>query len=70
MLPVVFKAHNGKTQQLAVESVTFNMQGMSAFYTVGKGSDEENLKVIARAHELGVTLMDTADVYGLGKNEQ
>lgn len=43
---------------------------MSAFYTAGTSSEEESLKTITRASELGVTMLDTADIYGLGKNEQ
>lgn len=44
---------------------------MSAFYTAGgSGTEEECLKTIARANELGVTMLDTADMYGFGKNEQ
>lgn len=34
---------------------------MSAFYTAGESSSEEsNLRVIAHAHELGITMLDTA----------
>jgi aryl-alcohol dehydrogenase-like predicted oxidoreductase len=43
---------------------------MSAFYTTDAQPEDESLKTIARARELGVTMMDTADIYGLGKNEQ
>ena len=43
---------------------------MSAFYTTEAQPEEESLKTIARALELGITLMDTADVYGGGKNER
>jgi len=35
--------------------------GMSAFYSAGgKTTEEENLKVIAHAAELGITMLDTA----------
>lgn len=44
--------------------------GMSDFYKMGEASEEESLATIARAEELGVTLLDTADIYGQGKNEQ
>lgn len=35
-------------------------QGMSDFYKMGEASEEESLATIARAEELGVTLLDTA----------
>jgi len=41
--------------------------GMSEFY--GSSDDTESLRTLARALELGVTLFDTADTYGLGHNE-
>ena len=42
--------------------------GMSAWY--GPTDDEESIATIHRALELGVTLLDTADVYGQGANEE
>jgi aryl-alcohol dehydrogenase-like predicted oxidoreductase len=42
--------------------------GMSEFY--GARNDEESIRVIHRALELGVTFLDTSDVYGVGHNEQ
>jgi aryl-alcohol dehydrogenase-like predicted oxidoreductase len=41
--------------------------GMSEFY--GSSDDTDSLRTLARALELGVTLFDTADTYGLGHNE-
>jgi aryl-alcohol dehydrogenase-like predicted oxidoreductase len=41
--------------------------GMSQSY--GPGNDEESIETIHRALDLGVTLLDTADVYGRGANE-
>jgi len=41
--------------------------GMSEFY--GVGDDKESVKVIHRAVELGINFLDTADMYGVGKNE-
>ena len=41
--------------------------GMSQSY--GQGDWDESIAVIHRALELGVTLLDTADVYGAGHNE-
>ncbi|MEO6877655.1 MAG: aldo/keto reductase, partial [Gemmatimonadaceae bacterium] len=42
--------------------------GMSEFY--GTRNDEESAATILRALDLGVTLLDTADVYGMGDNEE
>ena len=42
--------------------------GMSEFY--GATDDQESIATIHRALELGVTLLDTADVYGPFKNEE
>jgi aryl-alcohol dehydrogenase-like predicted oxidoreductase len=41
--------------------------GMSEFY--GPGDEAEALATIHRALDLGVNLLDTADMYGLGANE-
>src|SRR5919201_3394814 len=42
--------------------------GMSEFY--GAGDEDESIRTIHRALELGVTLLDTADMYGVGRNER
>lgn len=42
---------------------------MSAEYNTGDIDDTASLRVIARALDLGVTLFDTADVYGPFANE-
>ncbi|MDT8909556.1 aldo/keto reductase [Amycolatopsis sp. PS_44_ISF1] len=42
--------------------------GMSEFY--GEGDDTESTATIHRALELGVTLLDTSDMYGIGHNEE
>jgi aryl-alcohol dehydrogenase-like predicted oxidoreductase len=41
--------------------------GMSEFY--GEGDRDRSIRTIRRALELGVTLFDTADMYGQGENE-
>jgi aryl-alcohol dehydrogenase-like predicted oxidoreductase len=42
--------------------------GMSAFY--GDRDDDESLRTLARAIELGVTFLDTSDMYGPHTNEE
>jgi aryl-alcohol dehydrogenase-like predicted oxidoreductase len=55
---------------LDVSRVGLGAMGMSAFYT-GAGADEkESIRTIHRALELGITLIDTAEVYGPYINEQ
>lgn len=42
--------------------------GMSEFY--GETDEAESLATLERALELGVTMYDTADMYGVGANEE
>jgi aryl-alcohol dehydrogenase-like predicted oxidoreductase len=53
---------------LEVSAVGLGCMGMSEFY--GPGDEKESLATIARARELGVTFLDTADAYGIGRNEE
>jgi aryl-alcohol dehydrogenase-like predicted oxidoreductase len=55
-------------QGLEVSAQGLGCMGMSQIY--GPADETESLATIARALELGVTFLDTADVYGLGHNEQ
>ena len=41
--------------------------GMSEFY--GPGDESESIRTIHRALALGINFLDTADIYGLGRNE-
>ena len=47
--------------------IGLGLMGKSEFY--GATDDAQSLATLARALELGVTLFDTANTYGLGHNE-
>jgi aryl-alcohol dehydrogenase-like predicted oxidoreductase len=53
---------------LVVSAQGLGCMGMSQSY--GTADEKESLATLARALELGVTFLDTADVYGDGHNEQ
>ena len=59
------------TQGLEVAAIGLGTMGMTMAYGPG-GDDERNMATIRRAHELGVTMFDTAELYGMGTgaNEQ
>ncbi|WP_061930872.1 aldo/keto reductase [Aureimonas sp. AU22] len=53
---------------LSVSALGLGCMGMSEFY--GEGDEGESLSVIHRALDLGVSFLDTADMYGVGRNEE
>jgi aryl-alcohol dehydrogenase-like predicted oxidoreductase len=54
---------------LRVSAIGLGCMGMSEFYDPKQMNDEESIRVIHRYLDAGGNFLDTADVYGMGRNE-
>lgn len=61
------KGYLGKSR-LEVSALGLGCMGMSEYY--GPLDDTESIATILNALDLGITLLDTADQYGIGRNEE
>src|SRR2546427_3906990 len=55
---------------LDVSRIGLGAMSMSGYYNIGAGSDTESIHTIHRALDLGVTHLDTAEIYGPFTNEE
>jgi aryl-alcohol dehydrogenase-like predicted oxidoreductase len=55
-------------RDLTVSAIGLGCMGMSEFY--GPSDEDKSLATINRALDLGMTFLDTSDMYGSGHNEQ
>lgn len=55
-------------QGLEVSAIGFGCMGISIAY--GPTTDEDGIKTIQKAFDVGINFFDTAEVYGAGHNEQ
>ena len=55
---------------LDVSRIGLGAMSMAGYYNIGAGSDAESIRTIRRALDLGVTHLDTAEIYGPYTNEE
>lgn len=62
------KMHHLGQNGPGISAVGLGLMGMSEFY--GPAEDTRSIGVIHRALDLGINFLDTADIYGNGRNEE
>lgn len=67
-MTLMMKRRRLGNSDLAVSALGLGCMGMSQSY--GPGDDQESIATIHRALDLGVNFLDTANVYGVGANEE
>ncbi|MFV9669284.1 aldo/keto reductase [Pantoea sp. KXB25] len=55
-------------QDLEVSAIGYGAMGLSEFY--GQTDDRQSLQLLNTLHDLGITFIDSADLYGRAHNEQ
>ena len=55
---------------LEISRIGLGAMSMAGYYNIGSGSDAESIRTIHRALDLGVTHLDTAEIYGPYTNEE
>src|SRR3954452_13657769 len=55
---------------LRVSAIGLGCMGMSEFYDPKQADDAESIRVIHRYLDSGGNFLDTADMYGVGRNEE
>jgi aryl-alcohol dehydrogenase-like predicted oxidoreductase len=69
MSRVLTQTHKLGTHGPSVSAIGLGCMGMSEFYGPREMDDAESIRVIHRYLDAGGNFLDTADVYGTGKNE-
>jgi aryl-alcohol dehydrogenase-like predicted oxidoreductase len=65
--PLTTVSRNSGPPSLRLPAIGLGCMGMSGFY--GRADERESIATVRRAIELGVTLLDSADMCGSGHNE-